>query len=102
SQSGETLNFDEILARSQILLVRMNRQLAEASTLVGTTLVIRILEAALGRQQIPARQRPPFVLYADEFQRFATSAFGELLEEARKYNISTILAHQRRAQLSSE
>ena len=44
-------------------------------------------------------ERRFFGLYADEYQRFSTSTFGELLAEARKFGIGTVLAHQDRNQL---
>ena len=42
------------------------------------------------------------MLYADEFQRFATPTFGRFLEEARKYAVATTLAHQHRQQLTTD
>jgi hypothetical protein len=102
SQPGATVDFTQVLAKSQVLLVRLNAELAEATELLGTAIVLRLLEAALARKRVPASERPPFLLYADEFQRFATPTFGTLLEEARKYAVGTTLAHQRRSQLSSQ
>ena len=102
SQPGATVNFREIMARRQILLVRLHAKFREATSLLGTAIVLRLFEAALERQNVPARQRPPFCLYADEFQLFATPTFGEFLQQARKYAVATTLAHQLRSQLSSE
>jgi hypothetical protein len=42
------------------------------------------------------------MLYADEFQRFATTTFSRFLQEARKYQVGTTLAHQLRSQLTSD
>jgi type IV secretory pathway TraG/TraD family ATPase VirD4 len=36
----------------------------------------------------------------DEFQNFATSAFADILSEARKYKLALIMAHQYIAQLN--
>jgi TraM recognition site of TraD and TraG len=38
-------------------------------------------------------------LYVDEFQKFATTAFAELVAEARKYGVGIVLAHQNLEQL---
>lgn len=42
---------------------------------------------------------PPFYLYVDEFQNFATPDFATILSEARKYKLSLTVAHQFVAQL---
>ncbi len=101
SQSGTTINFSEVLNRRWILLVRLDPELEEASNLLGAAIVLRVLEAALGRRHIPFERRLPFFLYADEFPRFATTTFARFLQEARKYAVGTTLAHQFRSQLTS-
>jgi hypothetical protein len=93
-------DFDEILLKRKILLVRLDQQLEEASSLLGTLITRRLLQAAFARATLS--QRSPFFLYADEFQRFATPDFGTLLQEARKFGIGTVLAHQLRSQLDRE
>lgn len=102
SQSGATVDFAELLAKRRILLVRLSSELEEATSLLGTAIVLRIFEAALQRKTIPKTQRPPFCLYADEFGLFATPTFGKLLQQVRKYHVATTIAHQLRSQLSSE
>jgi hypothetical protein len=102
SQSGTTIDFAELLAKRQILLVRLASKLEEATSLLGTAIVLRLFETALQRSAIPEQRRPPFCLYADEFGLFATPTFGKLLEQVRKYNVATTIAHQRRGQLSAE
>lgn len=93
-------DFDAILRERKILLVRLDMNLPEATSLLGTLITLRLLHAALGRAREAVRG--PFFLYADEFQRFATPDFGTLLQEARKFGIGTVLAHQLRSQLSRE
>lgn len=102
SQPGATIDFRQVMARRQILLVRLNTKFTEATSLLGAAIVLHLFEAALERQDVPALQRPPFCLYADEFQLFATPTFGDFLQQARKYAVATTLAHQLRSQLSSE
>lgn len=102
SQPGATVDFSELMAKRRILLVRLSSELEEATSLLGTAVVLRLFETALQRKNVPESQRPPFCLYADEFGFFATPTFGKLLEQVRKYRVATTIAHQRRAQLSSE
>lgn len=40
------------------------------------------------------KSRDPIFLTMDEFHRYATDSIEELLSQARKYNVSTVLAHQ--------
>jgi type IV secretory pathway TraG/TraD family ATPase VirD4 len=55
--------------------------------------------AAMSRADIPESERKDFYMYVDEFQNFATEAFGEILSEARKYHLALIMAHQFIAQI---
>lgn len=102
SQPGATVDFPALMAQRRILLVRLSAELEEATSLLGTAIVLRLFETALQRKKIPADRRPPFCLYADEFGLFATPTFGKLLDQVRKYRVATTIAHQRRSQLSSE
>lgn len=102
SQPGATVDVREVMADRKILLVRLDAKLKEATSLLGTAIVLRLFEAALERRDVPAAKRPPFCLYADEFQLFATPTFGDFLQQARKYAVATTLAHQLRSQLPAE
>jgi type IV secretory pathway TraG/TraD family ATPase VirD4 len=55
--------------------------------------------AAMARADMEQEDRKDFYLYVDEFQNFATEAFGEILSEARKYKLALIMAHQFIAQI---
>ena len=43
---------------------------------------------------IPQHERKDFALIVDEFQNFATGSFANILSEARKFNLSLVIAHQ--------
>ena len=51
---------------------------------------------------IKESERPDFYLYIDEFQHFATTSFAQLLSEARKNQLSVILAHQNTVQIEPD
>jgi len=93
-QSQSTIDLRKIMDEGNILLVKLDRQLERATSLIGSILVAQILNAAQNR-----RTNKLFNLYADEFQNFATEDFAVLLEEARKRGIGVTMAHQNRAQL---
>jgi TraM recognition site of TraD and TraG len=47
------------------------------------------------RGRLPQAKRRPFYLFVDEFQNFQTSAFNEIITEARKYQLCLTLANQK-------
>lgn len=67
--------------------------------LLGTMLLQQILAAAFDRISDGKTPTHQVMLYADEFQRFATPDFATLLREARKTGVTTVIAHQDYAQL---
>jgi hypothetical protein len=96
-QEQDTVDWGQVMDQGQIVLVKLSAQLPDVSTLVGSVIAGRILEAALARAGRTDRRR--FTLYADEYQRFATEDFAKLLTEPRKYGVPTTVAHQFRDQL---
>lgn len=98
-QPRTTIDFRKIMDEGKILLVQLATELEDISSLIGCVIVGQILSAALSRKDIPEEKRRQFNLYADEYQRFATSDFATLLSEARKFGIATSIAHQTRSQL---
>jgi hypothetical protein len=94
SQSTSTIDFRRIMDEGKILLVNLSPQLEEASRLIGAVIIGRLLMAAFSRASTPEKNRRPFMLYCDEFQRFATSDFATFLAEARKFKIGTTISNQ--------
>jgi hypothetical protein len=103
-QSTSTIDFRQAMDTGKIVLVKLSRGLIgdDAVNLLGSVIVGLLANAAFSRAEQPASERRPFFLYADEYQRFATPAFADLLTEARKYKLATTTAHQNRAQLRAE
>jgi DNA helicase HerA-like ATPase len=99
-----TIDFRDAMDRGNIVLVKLavGQVGARSVSLIGSIIVAQLLNAALSRQDIPPSERRQFNLYADEYHRFATPAFAELLTEARKYALATTLAHQFRRQLEDD
>jgi hypothetical protein len=87
SQSASTLDFRRLMDEGKILLVNLSPQLEEASRLLAALIIGRLLMAAFSRSDTPENRRRPFMIYCDEFQRFATSDFATLLAEARKFKL---------------
>ncbi len=100
-QPKSTINFDAILNDGKILICNLSKgKIGEDnSSIFGVLLMAKIQLASLKRARIKESERKDFYLYVDEFQNFATSAFAQILSEARKYRLNAILAHQTTSQL---
>lgn len=103
-QSKSSFSFREVMDKQKILLVNLSKgELGEEnSNFLGLILVPRILMAAMSRADVPEEQRPPFYLYVDEFQNFATPDFAVILSEARKYKLALTVANQFIGQVEEE
>ncbi|MEI6143978.1 MAG: type IV secretion system DNA-binding domain-containing protein [Candidatus Berkelbacteria bacterium] len=101
TQPKSTINFDQIMNEGKILLCDLSKgKIGEdESSFFGSLVIAKIQLAALKRAQMPEEERNDFFLYVDEFQNFATQSFSELVSEARKYRLATILAHQSISQI---
>jgi hypothetical protein len=75
SQSRSTIDFRKIMDTGKILLVKLSPEYEEASRLIGSVIIGKILLAAFSRSEIPEHARRHFSLYLDEFQNWATSTF---------------------------
>jgi hypothetical protein len=103
-QPGNLFNFREFMDSGKIVLLKISKGVlgSENASLLGSMLVWKIYEAAMSRADMPAEDRQDFYLYVDEFQNFATESFGEILSEARKYNLSLTFANQYLNQLPDQ
>jgi hypothetical protein len=102
SQSKTTIDFRSIMDSGKILLVKLSPQFEQASTLIGSILIGRLLLSAMSRTDLPEENRRQFNLYIDEVQRFQTPDLATLISEARKFRISTTSANQVLNQLDEE
>jgi hypothetical protein len=103
TQASGKLKFDEIMNNGKILLCDLSKgKIGEdEASFFGSLVISKIQLAALKRALIPEAKRKDYYLYIDEFQNFATETFSELVSEARKYRLSTILAHQSISQIEN-
>ena len=101
-QAKSAFNIREVMDTQKVLLVNLSKgKIGDLNAqLLGLIFVNKINMAAMGRQDIPKKDRKDFYLYVDEFQNFATDTFASILSEARKYRLSLVMAHQYIAQLT--
>lgn len=103
-QHKSAFDFTEIMDGKKILIVNLSKGLVgeNNSKLLGMMFVIKLLAAALARSGRDKSQMPQFTLYVDEFQNFSTDSFATILSEARKYNLSLVVANQFIGQLTEQ
>ena len=96
AQEKSAFDFREIMDGKKIFLANLSKgRLGDRNaSLLGLVLVSKFLQAAFSRTDTRGGALPPFYLYIDEFQNFATPSIGTILSEARKYKLSLIVAHQ--------
>jgi len=68
---------------------------------LGTLIVSKLHQMALGRQRVKEEDRRFFSLYIDEFHNFATPSMASILSGIRKYKLGLVLAHQELRQLDA-
>lgn len=100
-QSQNSISIKDIITNSKVLLVNLSSKNLgeEGMSLLGALLMSK---AWFEAKKIELKDRNPFVVYADEFQNFATPDFATALSEARKFKLELILAHQYFNQLPEE
>jgi hypothetical protein len=103
-QPKSSVDFRFAMDEGKIILVKVaeGRVGGEVINLLGSLLIAQLYNAAVSRQDIPPEERRPFSLFADEYHRFATPYFAQLLTDGRKFNIKTTVAHQHRDQFSRD
>lgn len=103
-QPKSRIDIRQIMDQQKIMIVNLSRgKIGEDnSALLGAMMITKIQLAAMSRANVTNDKRPDCFLYVDEFQNFATDAFGVILSEARKYNLALTIAHQYIKQLPEE
>ena len=103
AQRENRLDFADIMDSGKIFLARLaHGAIGEENTyLLGSLLVSKFHQIAIGRQQVKEEKRRHFWLYIDEFHHFATPSMASLLAGVRKYRLGLVLAHQEMHQLES-
>ena len=95
-QQKSAFNIREAMDSQKIILLDLSKgKIGDLNAyLVGMVFVGKILNAALERGDMDAKDRKDFYLYIDEFQNFLTDSISSILSEARKYGLNLIIAHQ--------
>ena len=95
-QPSNSFDFRELMDSRKIVLFKISKGVlgAENASLLGSLVIWKLYEAAMSRADTSVDSRQDFYFYIDEFQNFATSSFGEILSESRKYRLCMTFANQ--------
>ena len=95
-QPRSTLHLERAMQNARIIIVNTSKGLIgdKPAFLMGGLLLARIKAAGMARASLPPDQRRPFHLIIDEAHSYSTDAIVSLLQEARKYGLSVVLATQ--------
>ena len=74
----------------------------ETRDILGNFLLASVLETGMGRRYLPLSERRPYRTYVDEAHRFVANTLKGLILQARKFGVSTIVAHQTLSQFDAE
>ena len=90
------IDFGTLMNEKKIILVKLSQGLIgeENSHLLGTFIVSKFQQAAMGRQAMSEKDRTDFYLYIDEFHHFTTPSLSSILDGTRKYKLSLVASHQ--------
>lgn len=94
----------DCLQTGKIVLVNTAKDFlkTERSKIMGRVFAALTLQAVIERAAIPAEQRRPAFLIVDEAHEYLDHSMKQILEQARKYKLGLIAAHQAIEQLSPE
>ncbi len=102
-QSRSTLDVRRLMDESAIILINLNKPvLKEATFLLGSLLLTKIVESALSRVDLPTNERTPFITYVDEAHNVINSSTAELCSEGRKFGLYLELASQTLSQIRDD
>lgn len=97
---SKSLDLKEVMDHRRILFVKIPKGSlgADVAQLIGSVIVSKLMLAALSREG--QRERPPHLLIVDEVSNFTKGIpLDVILSEARKYNLTLLLAAQTLSQL---
>jgi hypothetical protein len=103
---ADGLDLGAALDGGKIVVVNLAKGLLgkDAAALIGAAMVSRLWTAIQARAGIPAGDRRPTTVMADEFQDVAalSPVFAEAVAQSRGYKVGWVLAHQHLGQLDPE
>jgi hypothetical protein len=90
------VNLFEAMNRGSLILINTAKDLLkqDGTEILGRFFIALIAQVAQERASIPLAQRTPTFVYIDEAHDYFDENMETLLEQARKYNVGLVIAHQ--------
>lgn len=102
TQPNNLFDIPKIMNEGNILIADTSFVGPETRDILGNFLLAFVLESGMGRRNLPISERRPYRTYVDEAHRFVANTLRELILQARKFRVSTIVAHQTLSQFDAE
>ncbi|MEQ1903132.1 MAG: hypothetical protein ABL888_02965 [Pirellulaceae bacterium] len=102
SHERNKVDIFEAMSTGKIVLINTAKELLthDGAAIFGRFFIAMIAQAALQRSSLQPHERAPAFVYIDEAQDYFDDKIGHLLNQARKYRVGLVLAHQNLDQLS--
>ena len=103
SHPRSKVDMNSAMQGGKIVLVNTAKELLghEGASILGRFFIALIAQAAQRRATLPPHKRNPAFVYIDEAADYFDVTVDHLLNQARKYKVGMVLAHQNLDQLSS-
>lgn len=103
SHTRNRIDIFELLNEGKIILINTAKDLLgqEGSAIFGRFFIALIAQAAIQRAAMSPEKRRPAFVYIDEAQDYFDDNIAHLLNQARKYRVGLIFAHQNLDQLGA-
>ncbi|MDO8272425.1 MAG: type IV secretion system DNA-binding domain-containing protein [Gammaproteobacteria bacterium] len=103
SHSRNRIDIFELLNQGKIILINTAKDLLgqDGAAIFGRFFIALIAQASIQRAAMPPHMRRPSFVYIDECQDYFDDNISNLLNQARKYRVGLIFAHQNLDQLSA-
>jgi hypothetical protein len=99
-QRHSSFYLDQAMDQGRTIIIDLSGMEDNATNVIGALFVSRILSEFVRRQRIHTDELTPFAVFVDEFDRFGSAAFEEIISKCRQQNVSVCIAHQHWGQLS--
>ena len=98
------VNIYEAMNQGSLILIHTAKELLkqQGTEILGRFFIALICQAAQERASIPVDERMPTLVYIDEAHDYFDESIEKLLEQARKYKVGMLLAHQHLDQFKDE
>jgi len=96
AQRANKLDLFAATREGKIILISTAKELLkrDGSALMGRFFINLLAQTAIERAVLPAEERTPTFVYVDEAQEYFDDGVATILQQARKYQIGLVAAHQ--------